>query len=117
MCQPPSLLRFPVPTQRVYPLTRMLLYLLVFSLHRTGSMSDLQFPVPASKHSVTSTSPTVPVEEPTPETGNSSDHSSSAADEGEVSDLDSTDQEELLEGDQELSAEQSYRETLCHGLE
>ena len=84
------------------------------SVHRPGSRSDLQFPVPAKKHSVTSTGPTVPVEEPTPETGNLSDHSSSAADEGEVSDLDSTgqDQEELLEGDQELSAEQSFRETL-----
>ena len=84
------------------------------SLHRTGSRSDLQFPVPASKHSVTVTGPTVPVDEPTPETGHLSDHSSSAADEGEVSDLDSTgqDQEELLEGDQELSAEQIYRETL-----
>ena len=57
---------------------------------------------------------TVLVEEATPETGHSSDHSSSAADEGEVSELDSTGQdlEELLEGDQELSAEQSYRETL-----
>ena len=39
---------------------------------------------------------------------------SSIADEGEISDLESTgpDREELLEGDQELSAEQSYRETL-----
>ena len=84
------------------------------SVHSTGSRPDLQFPVPANKDSVTITGPTVPVEEPTPETGHSSDHSSSAADEGEVSDLDSTgqDQEELLEGDQELSAEQSYRETL-----
>ena len=86
--------------------------LLPASLHRTGSRPDLQFPVSASKHSVTGS--TVPVEEQTPETGHSSDHSSSAADGGEVSDLDSTgqDQEELLEGDQELSAEQSYRETL-----
>ena len=84
------------------------------SVHSTGSRPDLQFPVPANKHSVTITGPTVPVEELTPETGHSSDHSSSAADEGEVPDLDSTgqDQEELLEGDQELSAEQSYRETL-----
>ena len=84
------------------------------SLHRPGSRSDLQFPVPASKHSVTSTGPTVPVEELTLKTGNLSDHSSSAADEGEVSDFDSTGQgqEELLEGDQELSVEQSYRETL-----
>ena len=82
------------------------------SAHRTSSRPDLQFPVPASKHSATITGPTVPVEEP--ETGHSNDHSSTAADEGEVSDLDSTgqDQEELLEGDQELSAEQSYRETL-----
>ena len=81
------------------------------NLHRPGSRSYLQFPVPASKHSVTSTGPTVPVEEPTPETGNLSDHSSSAADEGEVSDLDSTgqDQEELLEGDQELLQGNSAR--------
>ena len=73
------------------------------SAHRTGSRPDLQFPVPASKHSFAITGPTVPVGEPTLETGHSSDHSSSAADEGEVSDLDSTsqDQEELLEGDQE----------------
>ena len=84
------------------------------SVHSTGSRPELQFLVPANKHSVTITGPTVTVEEPTPETGHSSDHSSSAADDGEVSDLDSTgqDQEELLEGDQELSAEQSYRETL-----
>ena len=50
------------------------------SAHRTGSRPDLHFPVPASKHSATITGPTVPVEEPTPETGHSSDHSSSAAD-------------------------------------
>ena len=60
------------------------------------------FPVPVS------------VEEPASEAGNVSDRSSSIAVEGEVSDLESTgpDQEELLEGDQELSAEQSYTETL-----
>ena len=115
MCQPPSLLRLPVPTQSL-PTDQDAS--LPASLHRTGSRSDLQFPVPASKHSVTSTGPTFPVEKPTPETGNLSDHSSSAADEGEVSDLDSTgqDQEELLEGDQELSAEQSYRETLRNDI-
>ena len=44
------------------------------SIHRTGSRPDLQFPVPASKHSVTITGSTVPVEEPTLETGHSSDH-------------------------------------------
>ena len=77
------------------------------STHRTSSRSDVHFPVPAKKHSVTATGPTVPVEEPTPDTGNISDNLSSVADEGEVPDLDSTgqDQEELLEGDQELSAE------------
>ena len=79
----------------------------------TGGRSDLQSPVPAKKHSVT-TCPAVSVEEPASEAGNVTDWSSSIADEGEVSDLESTGlgQEELLEGDQELSAEQSYRETL-----
>ena len=79
----------------------------------TGGRSDLQSPVPAKKRSVTS-GPAVSVEEPASEAGNVSDRSSSIADEGEVSDLESTglEQEELLEGDQELSAEQSYRETL-----
>ena len=82
----------------------------------TGGRSDLQSPVPAKKRSVT-TGPTVCVEEPVSEAGNVSDRSSITADEGEVSDLESTglEQEELLEGDQELSTEQSYRETL-HGL-
>ena len=58
--------------------------------------------------------PTVSVEEPAAEERNVSDWASSIADEEEVSDLESTrpDQEELLDVDQELSAEQSYRETL-----
>ena len=80
----------------------------------TGGRTVLQSPVPAKKLSVTSTSPTVPDEEPASESENLSDRSS-VADEGRVSDLQSTrpEQEKLLEGDQELSAEQSYRETLC----
>ena len=71
----------------------------------------------AKKRSSTITGPTVPVEEPASEAGNISDRTSSITDEGEVSDLESTgpDQDELLDGDQELSAEQSYRETL-HGV-
>ena len=57
---------------------------------------------------------TVPIEEPAMLSDHLSDRASSLADEGEVSDLGSTgpDQEELLEVDQELTAEQTYRETL-----
>ena len=56
----------------------------------------------------------VPVEEPAVLSDQLSDRASSIADEGEVTDMDSTgpDQEELLEMDQELTAEQTYRETL-----
>ena len=51
-----------------------------------------------------------------------SDQSSQSPDEGELSDRESVqEQEELLEGDQEISAEQSYWETawgeVIHGLE
>ena len=57
------------------------------------------------------TGPTVSVEEP--EQDVDSDRSSHLPDEGELSDRESVQgQEELIEGDQELSAEQSYRETL-----
>ena len=56
----------------------------------------------------------VPFEEPAAESDQFSDCASSLADEGEVSDLESTgpDREELLDVDQELTAEQTYRETL-----
>ena len=83
----------------------------VLSLDPTGHSAT------AKKRSSTITSPTVPVEEPASEAGNASDRTSSITDEGEVSDLESTspDQDEFLDGDQELSAEQSYRETL-HGV-
>ena len=62
---------------------------------------------PSKKRTATVTGPTVSVEEPASEARNVTDPSSSIADEGEISDLESTgpDQEELLEGDQELSAE------------
>ena len=57
------------------------------------------------------TGPTVSVEEPEQEVD--SDRSSHSPDEGELSDRESIhEQEEIMEGDQELSAEQSYRETL-----
>ena len=57
------------------------------------------------------TGPTVSVEEPEQEVD--SDRSSHSPDEGELSDLKSIhEQEEIMEGDQELSAEQSYWETL-----
>ena len=63
----------------------------------------------------------VPVEELAAESDQFSDPASSLADEGEVSDLESTgpDREEPLDVDQELTAEQTYRETLRHifGLE
>ena len=56
----------------------------------------------------------VPVEELVPDADQFSDRASSHADEGEVSDLESSgpDWEELLNVDQELSAEQTYRETM-----
>ena len=56
----------------------------------------------------------VPVEEPAVESDQFSDRAPSLADEGEVSELESTgpDHEQLLDVDQELTAEQSYRETL-----
>ena len=55
-----------------------------------------------------------PVEEPAAESEQFSDRASSLADEGAVSDCESTgpDREELLDMDQELTAEQIYRETL-----
>ena len=63
------------------------------------------------KPSVASTGPTVTVEEPEEEVP--SDWSSHSPDEGELSDRKSVqEQEDFIEGDQELSAEQSYRETL-----
>ena len=55
-----------------------------------------------------------PVEKPAAESEQFSDWASSLADEGEVSDCEYTgpDHEELLDMDQELTAEQIYRETL-----
>ena len=55
-----------------------------------------------------------PVEDPVAESDQFSDRASSLDDEGEVSDCVSTspDREELLDMDQELTAEQTYRETL-----
>ena len=77
----------------------------------TGVRSQLHSPVPAMKPSVASTGPTVTVEEPEEEVP--SDRSSHSPDEGELSDRESVqEQEDFIEGDQELSAEQSYRETL-----
>ena len=72
-------------------------------------------PATVSKQSATSCPGSVaPVEEPAVESDQFSDRASSLADEGEVSDLESTgpDREELLDVDQELTAEQTYRETL-----
>ena len=56
----------------------------------------------------------VPVEEPAADAEQFSDRPSSHADEGEVFDLESfgPDREELLDVDQELSTEQTYRETM-----
>ena len=87
----------------------------------TGVRSELHSPVPVMKPSAMSTGPTVSVEEPEDEVF--SDRSSHSPDEGEFSDRESVHvQEDSMEGDQELSAEQSYRETLhggeiIHGLE
>ena len=72
-------------------------------------------PAPVSKQSTTSLfGSVVPVEEPAAESDQFSDRASSVADEGQISDIDSTglDHEEPLEADQELTAEQTYRETL-----
>ena len=72
-------------------------------------------PSTTSKQSATSLpGSAVPIEEPSVESDQFSDRASSLADEGEVSDLESTgpDREELLEVDQELTAEQTYQETL-----
>ena len=59
----------------------------------------------------------VPVAELAADAEQFSDRASSYADEGEVSDLESSglDQEELLDVDQELTAEQTYKETM-HGV-
>ena len=77
----------------------------------TGVRPQLHSPVPAMKPSATSTGPTVTVEEPDEEV--SSDRSSFSPNKGELSDRESVQgQEDFIEGDQELSVEQSYRETL-----
>ena len=77
----------------------------------TGVRSDLLSPVPSKKPGVTSTGPTASVKEL--EAESLSDRSSQSPDEGELSDRGSVqEQEDLLEGDQEISAEQSYWETL-----
>ena len=77
----------------------------------TGVRTGLLSPVPCKKPSVTSTGPTAPVEEL--EAESLSDRSSQSPDEGELSDRESVqEQEDLLEGGQEISAVQSYRETL-----
>ena len=67
-----------------------------------------------SQQSSSLTGTTVPPEEPEILTDHLSDRPSSLADEGELSDLGSTGQEheDLSEVDQELTAEQNYRETL-----
>ena len=82
---------------------------------------EVQPPGPAVQPATSLTQPssslpgaTVPVEEPAMLSDHLNDRASSLADEGEVSDLGSTgpDHEELSEVDQELTAEQTYRETL-----
>ena len=99
--------------------------------HTTGQEADLpaafdrpevQPPGPAVQPSTTTLKQNdtslpgsaVPVEEPAVELDQFSDRASSLADEGELSDMESTgpDHEELLDVDQELTAEQTYRETL-----
>ena len=66
------------------------------------------------KRATSFTGTTTPVDKLVSEGGYISDQASSNADEGEVSDLESAglDPEELLYVEQELSAEQNYRETL-----
>ena len=77
----------------------------------TGEKPQLHSPVLPFTPGAISTGPTVSVEEPEQEVA--SDQSSQSPDEGELSDRESMQgQEELIEGDQDLSAEKSYRETL-----
>ena len=82
----------------------------------TSGLPEVQQPVPTvlpstalRKRSSVVSGPATLVEEPVSEGRYVSDWASSQADEGEVSDLKSTgaDQEELLDADQELSAEQT----------
>ena len=76
-----------------------------------GDKPQMHSPVLPVTPGTIPTGPTVPVEEPEQEFA--TDRSSLSPDEGELSDRESIqEQEELLEADQELSAEQSYRETL-----
>ena len=69
------------------------------------------------KSAMSLSSSRVPAEELAADTQQLSDRASSYADEGEVSDLESSgpDQEELLDVNLELSAEQTYREAM-HGV-
>ena len=76
----------------------------------SGDKPQLHSPVLPVTPGTISTSPTVPVEEPEQEVA--SDPSYLSPDEGELSDRESIQGQEGIEGDQELSAEQSYRETL-----
>ena len=86
----------------------------------TSGLSEVQQLVPtalpstAVRKSSSVVSGAATLEESVSEGGYVSDRAFRPADEGEVSDLESTgpDQEELLDADQELSAEQTYRETL-----
>ena len=66
------------------------------------------------KRATSVTSSRVPAEEPVSDGEQLSDRASSFADEGEVSDLESSSRyrEELLDVDEELSAQQNYRETM-----
>ena len=76
----------------------------------SGDKPQLHSPVLPVTPGTISTGPTVPVEEPEQELA--SDPSYLSPDEGELSDRESIQGQEGIEGDQELSAEQSYRETL-----
>ena len=70
----------------------------------------------AKKRAVTIIGSGHPADEPVSDSERFSDHASTSIDEeGEVSDLESAgpDHEELVDVDQELSAEQTYRETIC----
>ena len=89
----------------------------------TSGRSEVQLPDPTGqtatdlkKRATSLTGPGAPAEEPVSDGDQFSDHVSASPvdEEGEVSDLDSAspDREELLNTDQELSAEHTYRETI-----
>ena len=81
-----------------------------------SGLPEVQPPGPTTQPAFAATGVHASQYEPVSDEDQLSDHPSPSLDEeGELSDIQSTgpDQEELLDVDQELSADQTYRETLC----